>query len=87
MHYREKTLFSPLSLKNRELAITAVCSSLKRVRGVIERNNEAVMLIVDDNFAGKTKLGEWVEETEHTLLSLKANRLQPKIHGGSRMNN
>ena len=74
---------SPLSLKNRELATAAVS---RRIRGVIEGNKEPVMWVAEDNFAGKTKHGGRIQETEHVLLSSKANRLQPKIHGGCRMN-
>jgi hypothetical protein len=47
--------FSPLSLKNRELATAAVS---RQVREIIEGNKEPVMWVAEDNFAGKTKLGE-----------------------------
>ncbi len=70
-------------MKNRELATAAVS---RRVREIIEGNKEPVMWVAEDNFAGKTKLGEWVQETEHALLGLKANRLQSRIHGACRMN-
>jgi hypothetical protein len=73
---------SPLSLKNRELATAAVS---RQVREIIEGNKGVVMWVAEDNFAGKTKLGEWVQKTEHALLGLKTNRLQSRIHGACRM--
>jgi hypothetical protein len=41
--------FSPLSLKNRELATAPVS---RRVRETIEGNKEAVMWVAEDNFTG-----------------------------------